>query len=151
MDFVWKLYGNTIVCWQCCTCNGRVSRCCHIESSFTGPPPLERRKKKKKKKKKEKNSCTKNARGPATDLILLINPGPKYVLIWRLQAFVTFTQNSFFEYIWCYVFINSYSHNNFSRPISCWLYCLVFNSIQNHTKTCIQNCMEFQCPLYLPE
>ena len=21
-----------------CTCNGRVSRCCHIESSFTGPP-----------------------------------------------------------------------------------------------------------------
>ena len=25
----------------------------------------------------------------------------------ELQAFVTFTQNSFFEYIWCYVFINS--------------------------------------------
>ena len=68
-----------------------------------------------------------------------------------LQAFVTFAQNSFFEYIWCYVFINSYSHNNFSRPISCWLYCLVSNSIQNHSITCIQNCMEFQCPLYLPE
>ena len=68
-----------------------------------------------------------------------------------LQAFVTFTQNSFFQYIWCYVFINSYSHNNFSRPVSCWLYCLVFKSIQNHTITCIQNCMEFHCPLYLPE
>ena len=25
--------------YVCCTCNGRVSRCCHIESSFTGPPP----------------------------------------------------------------------------------------------------------------
>ena len=24
----------------------------------------------------------KNARGPATDLILLLNPGPKYLLIW---------------------------------------------------------------------
>ena len=22
------------------TCNGRVSRCCHIESSFTGPPEI---------------------------------------------------------------------------------------------------------------
>ena len=24
--------------YLCCTCNGRVSRCCHIESTFTGPP-----------------------------------------------------------------------------------------------------------------
>ena len=24
--------------YVCSTCNGRVSRCCHIESSFTGPP-----------------------------------------------------------------------------------------------------------------
>ena len=33
MDFVCKLYGNTYAA----TCNGRVSRCYHIESSFTGP------------------------------------------------------------------------------------------------------------------
>ena len=26
--------------YVCCTCNGRVSRCCHIESSFTGPSGL---------------------------------------------------------------------------------------------------------------
>ena len=106
-----------------------------------------KKEKRKKKKKKEKNSCTKKKCPWACHG----SPGPKYVLIFGLQAFVTFTQNSFFEYIWCYVFINSYSHNNFSRPVSCWLYCLVFNSIQNHTITCIQNCMEFQCPLYLPE
>ena len=34
MDFVWKLYGKTYAVHV----NGRVSRCCHIESSFTGPP-----------------------------------------------------------------------------------------------------------------
>ena len=38
MDFVWKLYGNTYAV-HVTSCNGRVSRCCHIESSFTGPPP----------------------------------------------------------------------------------------------------------------
>ena len=28
-----------IIRWYvCCTCNGRVSRCCHIEFSFTAPP-----------------------------------------------------------------------------------------------------------------
>ena len=37
MDFVWKLYRNTLCCRP--TWNGRASRCCHIESSFTAPPP----------------------------------------------------------------------------------------------------------------
>ena len=36
MDFVCKLYSiNTYTG----ICNGRVSRCCQIESSFTVPPP----------------------------------------------------------------------------------------------------------------
>ena len=37
----WILFVNYTVIrtvFVCCTCNGRVSRCCHIESSFTGPP-----------------------------------------------------------------------------------------------------------------
>ena len=110
----------------------------------------ERKKKgRKRKKKKEKNSSTKKKKMPVG---LPRISWAKICADFGLQAFVTFTQNSFFEYIWCYVFINSYSHHNFSRPVlSCWLYCLVFNSIQNHTITCIQNCMEFQCPLYLHE
>ena len=35
----WILFENYSV-YICCTCNGRISRCCHIESSFTGPPCL---------------------------------------------------------------------------------------------------------------
>ena len=112
--------------------------------------------KERKKKKKEKNSCTKKKKKKKCPWAChgsnsFIKSWAKICADFGLQAFVTFTQNSVFEYIWCYVFINSYSHNNFSPPVSCWLYCLVFNSIQNHTITCIQNCMEFQCPLYLPK
>ena len=37
---------------------------------------------KRRRNRRRKIHVQKNARGPATDLILLLNPGPKYVLIW---------------------------------------------------------------------
>ena len=94
---------------------------------------MKQKERKKEKRKKEKNSCTKKKKKKKMPVGLPRISWAKICADFGLQAFVTFTQNSFFEYIWCYIFINSYSHNNFSRPVSCWLYCLVFNSIQNHT------------------